>query len=80
MPTAIKTCPHCGGSACLNYNYSYRIRRYFVFVKCNICGAQAKVFTDEKNPEESGWTDEACLDAVKAWNMRHNPNDDTRTT
>ena len=80
MNEPIKSCPHCGGSACINANYSYRIRKHFVFVKCDVCGAQGKVYTDDKDPVLSDWKDFACDDAVRAWNMRYNPTDDTRTT
>ena len=56
----IKTCPHCGGTACLNANYSYKTRSYFTFVKCDICGAQGKVYTSEEEPAAAGW-DNAAL-------------------
>lgn len=66
----IKVCPHCGGSARLNASYSYKIRKYFVFVKCDVCGAQGKVFADTENPEAIEWNDDACNDALAAWNLR----------
>lgn len=66
----LKPCPHCGGTGCLNANYSYKIRSYFVFVKCDICHAQGKSYRSEDNPDEVDWQNAACLDAVKAWNMR----------
>lgn len=68
--TQIKSCPHCGGSARLNASFSYKKRKYFVFVKCDVCGAQAKAFTDRKHPEGSGWDDATCKDALAAWNLR----------
>ena len=70
MEEIIKTCPHCGGSACLNSNYSYKTRSHFVFVKCDICGAQGKIYNSPEDPETEGWNNTACNDAVKAWNMR----------
>jgi len=66
----IKTCPHCGGVACINANYSYKVRKYFVFVKCDICGAQGKAYISEEEPAAADWDNTACRDAVSAWNMR----------
>lgn len=66
----IKKCPYCGGTACLNSNYSYKARRYFVFVKCDICGAQAKIYYCDEAPAEVDWDNSACKDAINAWNMR----------
>ena len=67
---SIKPCPHCGGSACLYSSYSSRHRLYFVFVKCDICGAQGKAFTSNDDPAEAGWSSNTCDYAVGAWNMR----------
>ena len=67
----IKPCPHCGGVAYLNANYSYKISRYFVFVKCDVCGAQGKVTACKESPDESDWNNTACRNAVDAWNMRN---------
>lgn len=67
----IKTCPHCGGTACLNANYSYKIKLHFVFVKCDICGAQGKTYTSTEAPQDKEWNNSACVDAVCAWNMRY---------
>ena len=66
----IKTCPHCGGTACLNANYSYKTRTYFTFVKCDICGAQGKVYSSKEEPAAADWDNTACRDAINAWNMR----------
>jgi hypothetical protein len=71
--THILPCPHCAGTACIHANYSYKIRRYFVFVKCDICGAQGKIFTSEEEPAAEDWNNAACIDAVNAWNMRKAP-------
>lgn len=72
--TRIKECPHCGGVAFLNSNYSYKIRSYFVFVKCDVCGAQGKIVHSKENPAED-WGSEECDSAVRAWNMRVSPRD-----
>lgn len=70
----LKYCPHCNGTASLNANYSYKTRCYFVFAKCDICGAQGKIFKCDENPAELGWNSQPCNDAVAAWNMRaHEP-------
>lgn len=66
----IKPCPHCGGTSCLNSSYSYKIRKYFVFVKCDICGAQGKIYLSGNDPNEDEWNNAACNDAINAWNMR----------
>lgn len=67
---SLKPCPHCGGSACLNANYSYKTRSFFVFVKCDICGAQGKVYSSPGDPEAAGWNNQPCNDAATAWNLR----------
>ena len=66
----VKTCPHCGGSACLNSTYSRKTNAYYIYVKCDICGAQGKAYRSAEDPQESEWTSYTCLDAVNAWNMR----------
>ena len=66
----IKPCPHCGGTAYLNVNYSYKISRYFVFVKCEICGAQGKVSACKESPADEEWNNTACQTAIEGWNMR----------
>lgn len=67
---SIKACPHCGGTACLNANYSYKTRTYFTFVKCDICGAQGKVYSSPEDSAALEWNNQPCIDAVGAWNMR----------
>lgn len=66
----IKACPHCGGTAFLNANYSYKTRSYFTYVKCDICGAQGKIYNSEEEPAAAGWDNQPCRDAIAAWNMR----------
>lgn len=66
----IKKCPFCGGSACLNSNYSNRSRSYFVYVRCDICGAQGKVYRSQEEPAAANWNNTECNDAINAWNMR----------
>ena len=70
MTTKIKPCPHCNGSGCLYSNYSYKSRSYFVFVKCEICGSQGKIYNSKDEPAAVDWNNEACNSAVEAWNMR----------
>ena len=69
--TAIKNCPHCAGVSYLNSNYSYKTRCYFVFVKCEICGATGKTTASKENPAAENWQSDACERAVEAWNMRN---------
>lgn len=66
----LKPCPHCGGAASLAANYSYRHRTFFVFVKCDVCGAQGKLYSSEDTPEATEWKSRPCDDAAAAWNMR----------
>lgn len=66
----IKKCPHCGGSAQINYNYSYKKGNFFIFVRCDICGAQGKAYTTKEDPAEGDFKTDACIDALNAWNMR----------
>lgn len=68
--TIIKSCPHCGGTGTLNSNYSYKTRSYFVFVRCDICGATGKIYGSTEEPAQTEWNNAACNDAVAAWNMR----------
>jgi len=70
MHDTIKTCPHCGGDGALTQNYSYKKRRYFVFVKCMICGAQGKIYDSQTEPAADDWSNEACYRAIAAWNKR----------
>lgn len=70
QPAKIKGCPHCGGAAHLNSNYSYKCHSYFVFVKCDICGAQSKIYNTDTDPTIDNWQSDSCLDAITAWNMR----------
>jgi hypothetical protein len=74
----IKDCPHCGGTACLNSSYSYKYRCYFVFVKCDICGAQGKIYSTQEEPAAADWNNSACNDALRAWNMRTNEQEATQ--
>ena len=70
MTDRIKICPHCGADAYLQANYSYKTRSFFVMCKCELCGAQGKIFNSKENPESEGWDSPACNSAIKAWNMR----------
>ena len=72
----IKTCPHCGGEASLKASYSPSRERYYVYVKCHICGAQGKSYYTPVDPEEDNFTSWPCGDAVSAWNMRYGRNYD----
>lgn len=71
---AILPCPHCGGRSCLYSNYSGRYRKYFVYVKCEVCGSQGKTYTTNDDPATTEWCDDVCDNAVGAWNMRFKVN------
>ena len=68
--TTIKPCPHCNGAAYLNGNYSYKTRSYFIFVKCDICGATGKTTNSQEDPAAEEWQSDACESAIAAWNLR----------
>lgn len=70
MEEYLKRCPFCGGEATLTANYSYKTRAFFVMGKCSFCGSQGKIYNSNEDPEEAGWNNNACTDAVRAWNMR----------
>lgn len=67
----MKRCPFCGGEADLYYSYSPKYRKYFVYVKCEICRSQGKTFASAENPADYDWNTDTCEKAVKAWNMRY---------
>ena len=73
MKTNILECLHCGGAAYLNSNYSYKTRAYFVFVKCDVCGATGKTARSENEPAEDNWQSPPCESAIAAWNLRTSP-------
>lgn len=70
----IKRCPHCGGDGFLEWNYSNRSRSWFVYVKCDICGAQGKIYNSPQEPDEAS---PAARSAIVAWNMRYKEDVDT---
>ena len=72
----LKKCPFCGGRACTTANYSYKRKLYYVFVKCDICGAQGKAYTSEEDPAQEEWQNIACEDALNAWNLRNERKND----
>lgn len=65
----MKTCPFCGGNASLMRSIGKY--KYFIFVKCNMCGAQAKAFVSKDDPAEYDWDTYECEQAVQAWDMRN---------
>lgn len=70
MTESFKNCPFCNGEPTLSSNYSYKTRCYFVMAKCTFCGSQGKIFSCKDDPEDANWNNDACINAVKAWNMR----------
>lgn len=70
MDEELKKCPFCGGVADEYFTGVRRGTGYTVFVKCEICGSSGKAFFTPNNPSESGWSDLACKEAIRAWNRR----------
>ena len=66
----IKKCPFCGGAGILTENFSFKTRSYFIFVKCQLCGAQSKTYASLTDAEADDWQSEACEKAIAAWNTR----------
>ena len=68
----IKPCPFCGSESVYIRQRHVRIRNYWmVFVQCDFCKAQGRIFESGRKPaSESNWENEACENAVRAWNMR----------
>lgn len=69
----LRACPFCGGSATLFRNYNYRSNVWFVFAKCEVCGAQGKsvpVRTDLDLEDETWWESYDCKKAEVFWNTR----------
>lgn len=75
----LKPCPFCGGNTANIYRKWGR-NGWFIFAKCDVCGASSKTIGLGKNfiePEnESEFWDVPCVmlacdTAAQAWNMRH---------
>lgn len=66
----IEPCPHCGGISYLDSEYNFRYRTYFVYVKCETCGAQGTTYSSKDNPLAVDWDNAACIGAIASWNMR----------
>lgn len=64
----LKPCPFCGGRASLRNNYNTKHRGFYVYAKCDICGAQSKSFFSLEDPAEI--QGEEIKAAAEAWNMR----------
>lgn len=65
-----KKCPFCGGSAVMRQDYNSKKCCYFVYVKCEICGAQGQIFNSNTDADTEEWGNYACYMAEKAWNRR----------
>ena len=72
----VKGCPFCGENEMIELRSrrcSARYMGWIVFVTCEMCGAQSKVFSCSEDPPESEWQNDACYKAIKAWNRRDKP-------
>lgn len=71
---SLKSCPFCGSSdeVRLERNYTRKYSgQWFVYVKCDYCGTQTKIFNTDKTPDdEDFWEDDACFRAIARWNKR----------
>ena len=67
----MKPCPFCGsGNALLNQSYSWTKKKWFVYVRCELCGAQSKIYLSPEEPAETDYSNDACKAAIGAWNTR----------
>lgn len=72
-----KKCPFCGGEGISwwtqvkSYNQRKRGVNGLIYVKCDFCGAQSKVFPTEADDVDEVTTDEWAR-ASAAWNRREN--------
>lgn len=69
----IKECPFCGGEAELHANYNWKLKLWFVYVQCEVCGSRGKSFTNIRylEPDDDGfWETKKAVCAVEAWNRR----------
>lgn len=70
----LKPCPHCGGIARINYEYTPGEAARRVVVVCSICGAKGKALPVEDElidaPTEQDNRSAQRLAAVIAWNLR----------
>ena len=67
---SLKKCPHCGGKARAQSNYSQTANGYFIFIRCTVCGSQGKTCFSPTDPEYDEYENKALHDAISAWNMR----------
>ena len=61
----MKNCPFCGGESDVNWNWNWKIKRFFVYVKCDTCGAQGK--TVSCTDDDLEYTKDL---AIRLWNRR----------
>ena len=68
----LKACPFCGqDAAVLCSNYSRRVRKYFSWAECGVCGGRSKSATSDDDPaSDDAWDNDACRKVAIAWNMR----------
>lgn len=66
----ILRCPFCGGTAALSCKEWKRGRQFIVCVKCRECGGRSKSVETAVDPVASNWSSNACLDAIRFWNLR----------
>lgn len=69
----IKPCPHCGGHSVLNQRWNYKASKYFIFVRCEVCGSQGKSYPTYESLYDDDYNETADELAIKAWNMRVYP-------
>lgn len=65
----LKKCPFCGSRE-VYLNSKWARYGYMVFVKCDICGGQTRVFNSHTNPDDDDWENAQCKQAMAAWNRR----------
>lgn len=65
-----KDCPFCGGRPYIHSSYSVKYDKYFVFVKCGMCGSQGGITSDDEDPADYDWETMSVEKALTKWNTR----------
>lgn len=67
----LSPCPYCGSTEVyLAERRSIISNAYIVYCECGLCGAHGKAFKSDVPADFYEWDNEACRQAVKAWNTR----------
>lgn len=66
----LKPCPFCGGTATFFVKKSKNKTLWYIYVKCDFCGAQSKTMFTETDPKPLNFQTWDCSAAIDFWNNR----------